>query len=105
LTQTNAKKSLIEKKTCHISNEASPINSKLFSIKRNFYLSTSVKVKNFKTFILPYFDNCSTLSIYLSKTLVHEYFLCLNLLFKLDISQFTNCNELNNYLQDKYNTN
>ena len=26
-----------------------------------------------------------------------------NILFKLDISQFTNCDELNNYLQDLYN--
>jgi hypothetical protein len=26
-----------------------------------------------------------------------------SLLFKLDLSQFTNCNELNDYLQDKFN--
>ena len=91
----------------HISNVASSINSKLFSIKRIFYLSTSVKVQFFKTFILPYFDYCSTLSIYFSKAVIqrlcNKYFLCLNLLFKLDLSQFTNCNELNDYLQDKYN--
>ncbi len=30
-------------------------------------------------------------------------FICLNLLFKLDLSQFTNGYELNDYLQDKYN--
>jgi len=69
----------------------------LFSKKSNFYLSTSVEVKIFKTFILPYFDYCSTMSINLSEALVHEYFICLNLLFKLFISQFTNCNELDNY--------
>ena len=91
----------------HISNVASSINSKLFSIKRIFYLSTSVKVQFFKTFILPYFDYCSTLSIYFSKAVIqrlcNKYFLCLNLLSKLDLSLFTNCNELNDYLQDKYN--
>jgi len=68
------------------------------------------KVQFFKTFILPYFDYCSTLSIYFSKAvflfiqrLFNKYFLWLNFLFKLDLSQFTNCNELNDYLQDTYN--
>ena len=32
------------------------VNTKLYSIKRLFYLSTSVKIQFFKTFILPYFN-------------------------------------------------
>ena len=36
----------------------SSINCKLYSIKRLFYLSTSVKIQFFKSFILPYFDYC-----------------------------------------------
>jgi hypothetical protein len=79
----------------------------VISIKIIFYLSTSLKVQFFKTFILPYFDYCSTLSIYFSiaviKRLYYKYFLCFNFLFKLDLSQFTNCNEFSDYLQDKYN--
>ncbi len=43
------------------------INRKLFGIKRLFYLSTSVKIQFFKTFILPYFDYCLSLLIYFPK--------------------------------------
>ena len=32
------------------------VNRKLFSIKKLFYLCTSVKLQFFKSFILPYFD-------------------------------------------------
>jgi hypothetical protein len=38
----------------HCSNLKKVINRKLFSIKRFFYLATSVKIHFFKTFILPY---------------------------------------------------
>ena len=34
------------------------VNRKLFSIKKLFYLCTSVKLQFFKYFILPYFDFC-----------------------------------------------
>jgi hypothetical protein len=40
------------------------INRKLFSIKRLFFLATSVKIHFFKTFFLPYFDYCLSLIIY-----------------------------------------
>ena len=37
------------------------INKKLYSIKRIFYLPTAVKIQFFKTFVMPYFDYCSSL--------------------------------------------
>lgn len=90
----------------HVSNLSRCINSKLFSIKRIFYLSTSVKVQFFKTFILPYFDYCSTLMIYFSKSLIqklcNKYYLCLHKLFKIDFSDFTDFNKINDYLLEKF---
>ena len=52
--------------TDHVASICKSINQKLFSIKRLFYLATSVKVKFFKSFILPYFDYCGSLFIYYS---------------------------------------
>ena len=42
------------------------IYKRLFSIKRMFYLSFEVKFQFFKSFIMPYFDYCSTLLLYSS---------------------------------------
>lgn len=62
------------------------VNQKLFSIKRLFYLATSVKIQFFKTFILPYFDYCSSIFIFFPKVILQKlsnlYFLCLFKLFK-----------------------
>ena len=44
--------------TEHCSNLKKIVNKKLYSIKRLFFLCTSVKIHFFKTFILPYFDYC-----------------------------------------------
>ena len=44
------------------------LNRKLYSIKWLFYLSTSVKIQFFKTFILLYFDYCLSLPIYFPKS-------------------------------------
>jgi hypothetical protein len=58
------------------------INKKLYSIKKLFYLSFQVKLQFFKTFILPYFDYCSTLIIYFIKTIIQKianyYYYCLS---------------------------
>ena len=66
-----------------------------------------MKVQFFKNLILPHFDYCSTLAVNFSKAvfqrLCYKYFLCFNFPFKLDLSQFTNGYELNDYLNDKYN--
>jgi hypothetical protein len=60
------------------------IVQRMHSIKKLFQLSTSVKLQFFKSFLLPYFDYCSTLSIYYSKTAIQRMCNCFNLcLFKL----------------------
>ena len=91
----------------HISIINHTINSKLFAIKNLFYLSTSVKVQFFKTFILPYFDYCSTLLIYFGKVeiqrLRNKYYLCLYMLFKVDLYTFADFDKLNTYLVNKFN--
>ena len=57
------------------------VNQKLFSIKRIFYHSTSVKIQFFKSFILPYFDYCCSLFIHFLKCILQKlsnlYYLCL----------------------------
>ena len=54
------------------------INRKLFSIKRLFYLSMSVKIQFFKTFILPYFDYCLSLLIYFPRHIIQKLSNCFN---------------------------
>jgi len=89
----------------HVSNLSRTINSKLFSIKRIFYLSSSVKIQFFKAFILPYFDYCSTLLIYCSKALIqklaNKYYLCLHKLFNFDKQELTDFNDINTYLMQR----
>ena len=83
------------------------INRKLFSIKRLFYLSTSVKIQFFKTFILPYFDYCLSLLIYFPKntiqTLSNCFNNCLFLLFKFKIEPKDDL-EINDDDMIKFNT-
>jgi hypothetical protein len=63
-------------------------------------------IQFFKTFILPYFDYCSTLLIYFNKStiqkLCNKYYLSLYLLFKFDISLFKDFNDINTFLFDKF---
>ena len=88
-----------------VSNICINVNKKLFSIKRIFYLSTSVKIQFFKTFCLPYFDYCLTLIIYFSKALITKlckcYFSCLYKLFKFNFVNM-NVSAINNFLK-RYN--
>ena len=71
---------------------------KMFSIKKLFQLCYSVKLQFFKSFMLPYFDYCSTLSIYFSKTALQRMCNCFNLcllkLFKIK-NEATDNDELN----------
>ena len=89
-------------KLCHC------INSKLFSIKKIFYLNTSVKVQFFKTFILPYFDYCSTLLIYFNKTVIqklcNKYYLCISKLLRINFDDLnlTDFKQINDYLMEKF---
>ena len=68
------------------------INTKLFSIKKLFYLSFKVKLQFFKTFILPYFDYCLSLCIYYPKYVLQSlqnfnYFYIFKL-FKFNFKNF-----------------
>jgi len=78
------------------------VNKKLYSIKRLFYLSTSVKMQFFKTFLLPHFDYCLSLCIYFSKTLLQKlcnfFYVCLAKLFKINFSSMDS-QSVNNYLE------
>ena len=84
-----------------ISTTKKSINIKLYSIKKLFYLSKSVKIQFFKSFILPYFDYCLSLCIYFPKTtlqrLCNFYYFCLYKLFKFKPSG--SVNNTNNLLE------
>jgi hypothetical protein len=78
---------------------------KMYSIKKLFQLCHSVKLQFFKSFMQPYFDYCSTLSIYFAKTALQRMCNCFNLcLFKLfkiknEASDNNELNEHNNKLE------
>ena len=69
----------------HASNVRRSVNSRLYSIKKLFYLPFQVKLQFFKTFILPLFDYCSTLLFYFSRRAIQKisdcYYLSLYKLF------------------------
>lgn len=48
------------------------VNQRLYSIKGLFFLSLRVKIQFLKTFILPYFDYCSSLIIYFSREIIQK---------------------------------
>lgn len=81
------------------------INKRLYSIRRLFYLATSVKLQFFKTFILPIFDYCLSLIIYMPKIIIQKlcniYYTCLFKLFKFNFVHM-NISTINDYLF-KYN--
>ncbi len=80
------------------------VNKRLFSIRRLFYLATPVKIQFFKSFILPYFDYCSTLLLYFSKQMIQKianaYNYCLFKLigFRAKVNYSTDFNIVNNNL-------
>jgi len=74
------------------------VYSKIFSIKNLFFLSLNIKLQFFKSFVLPHFDYCASLFIYLSITLINKimriYNNCLRLLFKIDLRDIDEINQL-----------
>ncbi len=58
-----------DKYTCDV---RTTIMKKMYSIKKLFQLSHTVKIQFFKTFIIPHFFYCSTLTIYFSKSSVQR---------------------------------
>jgi hypothetical protein len=89
----------------HAANICLSVNRRLYTIKKLFYLPYSVKIHFFKTFILPYFDYCISLTIYFHNTAIRKlckmYYLCL---FKLFGFKFLNldCNIVNDLLFNDY---
>ena len=81
------------------------MNKKIHCIKRLFYLSTNFKLQFFKTFLLPYFDYCLTLTIYYSKTALQKlsnlYYNCFYKLFKFQLNNME-INWVNSFLK-RYN--
>jgi len=60
----------------YISMTCGRINGVLHSIKRLFFLPLATKVQFFKTFILPLFDYCLSLSIYYAKYIIAKLSNC-----------------------------
>lgn len=60
--------------SCFLANIVKCTNRRLFAIKRLFFISHRVKTQFFKTFILPYFDYCSTLVILNLRNVFHSNF-------------------------------
>ena len=78
------------------SNLKTNVCRKLFAIKNIFFLSFDIKIPFFKTFLLPHFDNCASLFIYYSNTLINKinklYNLCLFVLLRIELSNIS-CEE------------
>ena len=97
----------------YISSVCHKVNGIMYSMKRLFYLPLSTKIQFFKTFILPLFDYCLTLSIYYERYLITKlsncYYTTMSRLFgtnKSDSFNFTNKShdELQSFLA-QYNLN
>jgi len=90
----------------HVDSQINTINSKMFAIRRLFYLSGNVKEQFFKTFILPYFDYCLSLVIYYSKTALNRlarcYYKCIHIVLKLRIEQSMDIFQINEKLSFHY---
>jgi hypothetical protein len=73
----------------HITNLKKVVNTKLFSIKRIFYLSAKVKLQFFKTFILPHFDYCLAMIIYMCPTQISRierfFNICIYRLLRIEL--------------------
>ena len=82
------------------------VNKKMYSIKRLFFLSFHVKLQFLKTFILPYFDYCSSILIYFPKSSVQKisncYYHSIHKILKIKYSNFNDFNQISNVLE-KYN--
>ena len=73
-----------------VASSIASINKKVFAINRLFYLSFSVKMQFFKSFVLPYFDYCLSLCIYFCKSAISKltkcYYSCLFRLFNFRLN-------------------
>jgi hypothetical protein len=74
----------------YVSDVKKKVYCKLYSIKRLYQLSFDVKLQFFKTFILPHFDYCLSLCIYMNNQTLTRlgkmYYTCIKRLFKLELN-------------------
>ena len=89
----------------HVRKIKAQINKKIFVLMKLSYLSQSVKMNFFKSFILPHFDYCSSLVVFMKKKQIaslEKYFnLCLHRLFNFNLFHL-NINTQFDFLK-KYN--
>ena len=73
----------------HIKQLKKAVNKKLYAIRNLFFLSYNIKLQFFKSFILPHFDYCNSIFIFLTKNLINSlasfYNTCLFILLKIKI--------------------
>lgn len=77
----------------HVNKLKNTVNKKLYSIKSLFFLSFDIKLQFFKTFILPHFDFCNSILIFLSNNLINKlssfYNTCVYVLLKIKLRHLT----------------
>jgi hypothetical protein len=56
----------------YVDSQLKTIRAKTYSIKRLFFLSENTRLHFFKSFVLPHFDYCNSLVIYLCKTQINQ---------------------------------
>jgi hypothetical protein len=89
-------------------NKCSSINRRLYSIKKLFFLPQKVKLMFFKSFVLPYFDYCSSLSIYFSQAAISKlnktFYMVVFKLFRLKFPEL-NISQVNSALVQELGVN
>lgn len=93
----------------HIGKLKNTVNKRLYAIKDLFYLQLKVKIQFLKTFIMPYFDYCTSILIYMPKVaiqkLANAYNSCIFKLLQtkrlrdIKINYSHDFNQLNNALE------
>ena len=81
----------------YFNNLKQKVNSKVFALKNLFFLSENVRIQFFKSFLLPHFDYCASISVYFPKSLFIKikklYNTCLYHLFKLDLRRLSSLDQ------------
>jgi hypothetical protein len=74
----------------HVKQTIKQVNCKLFALKNLFFLCPNVRAQFFKTFILPHFDYCFSLFIYMNQILIEKlvksFNTCIYRLFSLNLN-------------------
>ena len=82
----------------HVKKIIKSVNIKLISLKSMFYLNHNVRAQFFKTFILPNFDYCFSLYIYMNDTqvnkLIKSFNTCIYRLFSINLQDIELADQL-----------